>query len=228
MGNEDEILRWFSQYTYEPFWVYGAIMFLMFISSFGFPVPEEVTIVSAGLVCYMATRPDLFPPPADAGTAVNIYVAAFVSFFAVIISDSLVFYLGRRYGTKFIRAKKFKKFRAKVYKITRWTRKHGVWAAGVFRFTPGFRFPGHFACGMLGLSPIKFVTVDGLAALVTVPTQVLLIGFFGETILAYFKQVKIVVLGALVISLLWFLYKKFSLGPRPGVTIKSPPKETSV
>ncbi|MGE0173445.1 MAG: DedA family protein [Oligoflexales bacterium] len=222
MGSEDEILKLFSQYIYQPYWVYGSILFLMFISSFGFPVPEEVTIVSTGLVCYMATRPDLFPPPPDAGAPVNIYVASVVSFIAVVFSDSLVFYLGRRYGTKFIRSKKFKRFRAKVYKITRWTRKHGAWAAGAFRFTPGFRFPGHFACGMLGLSPVKFVTVDGLAALVTVPTQVLLIGFFGETILAYFKQVKIAVGVILCLSLIWFLYKRLWIGPRPGVTIKSP------
>jgi membrane protein DedA with SNARE-associated domain len=170
----------------------------MLASGFGLPAPEEITLVSAGLVCYFGSRPDLYPPPYEGAVAVNAYVTASVAFFSVLFSDCLVFFLGRRYGGRFLRSRYTTRFKARMEDVAKWTKKYGMWAAGAFRFTPGLRFPGHFACGMMGLSTTKFVMVDALAAGISVPTQVLLVAFYGEHILIYFKQFK-VVLGVIIV-----------------------------
>lgn len=209
MGFSDhEILLWFSQYAYEPIIVYGAIIGLMILSSFGFPVPEEVTLVSAGMVCYMGTRPDIFPPPEAGADPINVYVTATICFFSVFLSDYLVFSLGRIFGVRLLRMKFMEKHEDHIKKVVSWTRKYGSWAAGMFRFTPGLRFPGHFSCGMLGLSKLKFTAVDGTAALFSVPTQVLLVAYFGETILGNFQKFKIVILGLLVLFAIYYLWRR--------------------
>ncbi len=189
--SEQEIMAWFTQYAYQPFLIYAGVFALMLASGFGLPFPEEITLVSTGLVCYIGSRPDLYPPPYAGATAVDPYMAALVCFFSVLFADCLVFYLGRRFGGQFLRSRFTVRFRSRMDEVAKWTAKYGMWAAGAFRFTPGLRFPGHFACGMMGLSRTKFILVDALAAGVSVPTQVLLVAFYGETILIYFKQFKI-------------------------------------
>ena len=209
--SEDAILQWFAQYAYQPGFVYSAIVLLMVASSFGLPAPEEITLLSAGLVCYMGSRPDLFPPPNANLEPVNVYVTASVCLASVFLSDFLVFSLGRYFGDRILKTRFIAKQSQKIEKVSKWTKKHGAWAAGVFRFTPGLRFPGHFSCGMLGLSPIKFTAVDGTAALLSVPTQVMLLAFYGESILKYVRQFKIVILCLGGVILAFYLVKKFRL-----------------
>ncbi len=191
--SQQEILQWFGQYAYEPELVYGAVICLMIASSFGFPVPEEVTLVSLGLVTYMARHPDLFPPPYAGAEGVQAISAAIVAFLAVFFSDFLVFYLGRKFGGRITGSARFQKMMKPSVRdrIQSWTEKYGALACGIFRFTPGLRFPGHLACGLIGIPTWKFALVDGTAALLSVPTQVLILAYYGDTILDYLKQFKI-------------------------------------
>jgi len=187
----------------NPFWC-------MQPSLLGLPVPEEVTLLSAGVVGYLATNPDQFPPPEGADQAVNPHILAAICFFAVFLSDLLVFWIGRLGAKRLDRSKRMQKYMnsQNMKKVVVWTQKYGSWMAGVFRFTPGIRFPGHMACGVLGLSPWKFMLVDGTAALLTVPTQVLLIAYYGEEILYYFKQFKIAILLLLLFAIVFFVFRK--------------------
>ena len=62
----------------------------------------------------------------------------------------------------------------------------------------------------MGISLWKFALVDGLAALVSVPTQVYLVATYGEVILAKIKEFKLVlagVIGALILA--WLLKKLY-------------------
>tara|TARA_B100001094_G_C18158115_1_gene787673 strand:+ start:144 stop:833 length:690 start_codon:yes stop_codon:yes gene_type:complete len=207
--SEENILTWFSQYAYQPHLVYSAVVGLMILSSFGLPVPEEVTLVSAGLVAYMGSRPDLYPPPFAGAPTVDVSTMAVICFLAVFLSDFLVFNLGKFLGKRLMARNFMKRYQDRMEQITEWTTKYGIFAAGIFRFTPGLRFPGHFCCGMLGLSVIKFITVDGLAALVSVPTQVLLVAYFGEEILVNFRQFKTILFAAIGIALIVYLGKRW-------------------
>ncbi len=209
--SEQELFTLFSQYAYQPMIIYCGIFLLMLASGFGFPAPEELTLISAGLVCYVASVPDQYPPPYPGAVPVNAYVAAGVALFSVMFSDCLVYFLGRVFGTRLLKLGPMARYRERMDKVALWTRKYGIWAAGVFRFTPFIRFPGHFACGMMGLSFTKFFMIDALAAGISVPTQVLLVAFYGDSILAYFKQYKIAVFSLIALGLVVYLARRFQM-----------------
>jgi membrane protein DedA with SNARE-associated domain len=208
--DEASLMAFFAQYAYQPMAVYGFIIGFMFASSFGLPVPEELTLISAGLVAYMAKNPDIFPPPYPGAESVNTLTLAIVCFVAVFMSDLTVYLIGKFFGAKIIKTRFFQKRVAGegFDKINSWFQKYGGWACGIFRFTPGLRFPGHMSCGLLGISIWKFMAVDGLAALISVPTQVYFVSTYGEVILTYTRRFKMYVLAGLAVFAVVWLIKK--------------------
>lgn len=209
---EFDLISFFSEYAYQPTLVYTFIIVLMTASSFGLPIPEEMTLVSAGIVAYMAKNPDLFPPPYPGAEGVNLTFLTALCFFAVLGSDLLIYTLGRVFGQKLISTKFFHRTvgEKNFAKINKLFQKYGHWACGIFRFIPGVRFPGHMSCGLMGVPLWKFVLVDGLAALVSVPTQVLLVAIYGEIVLAKIKEFKLILL-AIILALvsIWLLKRLY-------------------
>jgi membrane protein DedA with SNARE-associated domain len=196
----DALFLWLSQYAYQPQIVYLTVVTIMLASGFGFPIPEEVTIVSVGLIAYMGAHPQEPPPPG--ASVVNGYEAAIVTLLAVLFADCLVFFLGRVFGRKVMQMPRFKSFFSedRLHKINHWVKKHGLRAVFVFRFTPGIRFPAHIILGMSKIHVWQFAAVDGLAALISVPTQILLVYKFGEYILPVLHNLKLAIFGVLVIA----------------------------
>jgi membrane protein DedA with SNARE-associated domain len=196
--------------------VYVGVVVMMLASGFGLPIPEEIYIVSVGVIAYMGAHPDLFPPPFPGAPVVNGYEAATVTLFAVIFADFLVFTLGRVFGRKIMARPRFQKIftESVMDRINRWVKKYGILAAFIFRFTPGVRFPAHIALGMLNFSAWQFVLVDSLAALISVPTQILLIYHFGEPILHALHKFKLVIGGALVAILLIYLIRRLLMSEK--------------
>src|SRR5690606_14212587 len=147
--NEASLMAFFSQYAYEPMYVYGFIVAFMFASSFGVPIPEELTLISAGLVAYMAHHPELYPPPYEVVVWVNVLTFSNVCYMAVFISDLTVYFICKFFGTHIIKTKFFQKQVAGngFDRINPWFTKYGPLASGIFRFTPGLRCPGHMSCG---------------------------------------------------------------------------------
>lgn len=208
---DHQIFQWFSQFAYQPNMVYAGVVVMMVASALGLPLPEEVTLVSVGFLAFMGSRPDLFPPPFPGAPVVNVHEAALLSFLAVFGSDFLIYGIGRKWGRKILYHPRMRRLISEesITKVENWTKKYGNFAVFVFRFTPGVRFPGHLASGMLKFPAWKFALIDGLAALVSVPTQIYLLAFYGKEILVYFSRFKIVVAGILGIALIIFLFKKF-------------------
>lgn len=204
------ILEWFSQYADQPLMVYSAVIAMTFLSSFGLPIPEEVTLLSLGLLAYLARNPEFLPADATASSLIHAPTAAIVATVSCFISDFTVFLIGKKYGVRILASRPFARFHtpAAREKIEKWTKKYGAWACGIFRFTPGIRFPGHMSCGIAGVPTWKFVLVDGLAVLISVPTQVLLIAYYGDTVLANIKQFKIVFFTALATLIAVYFIRK--------------------
>lgn len=207
---EEPIFQFLSQYAYQPNLVYLGVFLIMIASGFGFPVPEEVTIVSVGILTYMGAHPELFPPPEPNSPVVNGYEAAAVTLLAVFFADFLVFYIGRFGGRRIIERPTFKKvFTENVMtRINQFLKKYGVFAAFVFRFTPGIRFPAHVMMGMSSFPAWQFGLVDAFAAMISVPTQILLIYHFGEPILAVMAKFKLYLFSALGVAILVFAARK--------------------
>lgn len=196
----DALFQWLSQYAYQPHVVYMAVFAFMLASGFGFPIPEEISILSVGLIAYMGAHPQEPPPPG--ASVVNGYEAAVVTLLAVIFSDLLVFSLGRIFGRKVMQLPRFNTFFSedRLKKINHWVKKYGLRAVFIFRFTPGIRFPAHVILGMSKIHAWQFAAVDGLAALISVPTQILLVYKFGEYILPILHNLKMAIFGVILIA----------------------------
>lgn len=207
---QEPIFQWLSQYAYQPELVYAALVGMMLMSAIGLPLPEEVTLVSIGVLAFMGANPHHFPPPYEGAPVVNMHTAAIIASLAVFVADFLIYGIGRIWGRKVLQ----KPFMQKIIspemmgKVEDWTKKYGSWACGIFRFTPGIRFPGHLACGMMEFPIWKFALIDGIAVLVSVPTQIYLLAIYGEPIIQRLHQFKMVLAGILGVLLIAFLAKK--------------------
>lgn len=204
---QDPFFVWMAQYAYQPEIVYLFVVLMMTSSSFGLPIPEEVTIITVSLLAFMGAHPELFPPPEGAHAVVNKYVAAAVVLFAAIGSDFIVYGLGRLFGKQLRRYERGRKWLEsdKVNKARAWMENYGLWAVFFFRFTPGLRFPAHFTCGLMRLPIPKFLLVDGAAATISIPTQIILIATYGETILEILHRFKTFFAVAIVLVALTYL-----------------------
>ena len=60
----------------------------------------------------------------------------------------------------------------------------------------------------MGIPIWKFLTVDGIAALISVPTQVILVAYYGDVILAQIKKFKMILLVIIALVVLFYLSKK--------------------
>ena len=206
---EEIILNFFLSYSAEPIIVYTAIAILMTMGSFGLPISEEIVIISAGLMAYVGSHPELYPPVKESANFMTIHTTALVCFLSVFLSDFLVFNLGRflnnsmknKYIDRLVSPKKMEK-------ISKWVNRYGYLYPAVFRFLPGLRFPGHLSSGFFKIPFSQFILVDGLAALLTVPTQVIVIGIFGQSIIEHLK-IFISALAFLMIAfIILFILKK--------------------
>jgi membrane protein DedA with SNARE-associated domain len=212
--------------AHSPFLVFSVLFLIMYASSFGLPIPEEITLLTLGFLVWLGNNPD---PVTGVVTpnGINIHLAAWLAFIAVFSSDVIVYELGRKFGAKILTLPVLNKLAQPVMleKVNQWMNRWGFWSAGVFRFTPGIRFPGHLSCGMLGVSRTKFVLVDGTAALVSVPTQVYLVGIYGKDIIDLIKKYQPWVIAALLVGVVVYYRKEiFNLlirRPKPSAPDQS-------
>lgn len=207
---QEPIFQWMSQFAYQPGIVYAALIGMMMLSAVGFPLPEEVTLISVGILAFMGANPDHFPPPFPGAPVVNVHTAAIIAFVAVVVSDTLIYVLGRFFGRKILYHPRVQRlFPADMMKkVEEWTHKYGAYACGIFRFTPGLRFPGHLVCGVMKFPVWKFLVIDGIAAAISVPTQIYLLAHYGEPILNKLRQFKLVVLAVFAVIVLYFVVKR--------------------
>ncbi len=209
MFNEVAITEFFTQYAYNAPIVYTAIILIMTLSSFGLPIPEEFTLVTAGFVAYMGMNPTDFPPPAGGGSPINVYTLAVVAFVAVLGSDFLIYSLGRFWEDRIRATRLFKKiFTEQRYaSVKKFYDKYGAYSCGLFRFMPGIRFPGHMSCGFMKVPVSKFLLIDGTAALLSVPTQIYFVAKYGKEILHNFKTFKVIIFSVVALIVLYMAIK---------------------
>lgn len=206
---EEFIQQTFGSLAQQPLAVYAAIWGFMLLSAFGLPLPEEIVLISAGFVGHMSLYPaEPHPPGVD---VVNVHVLALTALLAVLCSDGLIYSLGKHFGPSLFRQKWFQRMVSteRLETVRGWMQKYSYWPVIVFRFTPGVRFPGHLMCGAMGLSPWRFFMIDSIAAILSVPTQIYFVTFYGREILHYFKTAKLFILGAIAVALVFFIVKKW-------------------
>ncbi len=155
----------FTQYGY------AAVFLVLVICGFGIPIPEDVTLVAGGVI-------------AGLGHA-NVHMMFAVGMSGVLVGDSLMFVLGRLYGDRIL---KFR-FVQRLLTPERYAQvqdkfsRYGNRVLFVGRFLPGLRAPIFLTAGMSGnVSVLKFLIMDTLAALLSVPIWIYLGEYGAENV----------------------------------------------
>ena len=151
----------FTQYGY------AAVFLVLVACGFGVPVPEDVTLVTGGVIAGLWHA--------------NVHTMFAVGMAGVLVGDGLMFTAGRVYGHKILRFR----FVQRVMTPKRYAQvqekfeKYGNWVLFIARFLPGLRTPIFISAGISGkVSYMRFLMMDGFAALISVPVWVYL-GDFG-------------------------------------------------
>lgn len=153
-----------------PLTVYAALGGILMLCGLGLPIPEDVSLISAGYLAHLGI--------------INVHVVFLVCFVAVLAGDSVAFTIGRLYGPRLLETRLAKRFfrPRKQIRVRAYFRKFGSKVIFVARFLPGLRFSIFLSAGTLRLRPSVFFIYDSLAALISVPALVYLAWFFGEHI----------------------------------------------
>ncbi|MGE3803334.1 MAG: DedA family protein, partial [Gemmataceae bacterium] len=152
-------------------YVYLVIFLLIIATGLGFPMPEELPIVAAGvMVGHASESPDPDLPllgDAAAGTGLRWWIMLPVCIVAVVIGDSFLYGMGRYFGPRLLEKKWVQKVLTpeKRKNIEDNFQKYGVMVLLFARFLPTIRSPIFIMAGVTRLPYSHFVFADGIYAI---------------------------------------------------------------
>ena len=137
-----------------------GLFFILLLCGLGIPIPEDIILITAGIWATSVGFPWL--------------VAALIMYAGVIVGDSIIFLLGRRFGKHLLERNWIRRFfpPAKQERVRLMFARHGTKGLFIARFLPGLRAPFFCTAGAMHVPFVRFVSYDGLAALVSVPVFV--------------------------------------------------------
>lgn len=193
----DILINFFTDYGYI------AVFGILILCGFGLPVPEDITLVSGGVISGL----DLANP----------HTMCLIGLAGVLLGDSTMFLAGRIFGYRIQRIKTFRKILSpmRFSQIQRKFKQYGLSLLFVARFLPGLRSPIFLVAGMSRRIPYyTFILMDGFAAIISVPVWIYLGYFFADNLDLLMKYVKdvqtmiYVALGVLFLVILALYLKK--------------------
>lgn len=151
-------------------WGYLGLFLILLATGLGLPLPEDVPLLTGGYLCYAQ------------GT--SIWLTIVVAMVGVLGSDLILFTVGRRFGHHVVEHRVFRRLvnPPRLVMAERLFAKHGVKIIFAARFMPPIRGMTFMAAGVLRVRLATFLLADGSAALLSVPTLVLLGKFFGDNL----------------------------------------------
>lgn len=147
---------------------YLIILGILMACGIGLPLPEDITLFVGGVISYYGIT--------------DLWVMIAVAMFGVIFGDSIIFLLGAKYGKKLVKKWFFHKLLPdeRLEAVKKKFHERGNKLIFAARFMPGFRAPIFFSAGTLHLPYRVFLFYDGTAALISVPTIIGAIYYFGD------------------------------------------------
>ena len=183
---------------------YLSVFIALLLCGAGAPLPEDITLVAGGVITGLGYG--------------NVHVMFGVAMVGVLIGDAGMFLLGHHYGARIL------KWRLVAWLLTpaRYARvqekfeRYGNRLMFFARFLPGMRTAVYITAGTTHrVSFLRFLLLDGAAALISVPFWVYL-GYFGadkrDWLLLWIRrgQSSLWVLGGLLVLavlLLWWRHR---------------------
>lgn len=147
---------------------YVAMFGFLFLCGLGLPVPEEVTLVGSGLLVGWKEA--------------NFWISSVVCVTAIIAGDSMIFFLGRHYGQRFLRSRPMRLLFSprKQRKVRKLFERNSSRAVFFARFFAGVRIGMYAYAGSHKMSWFRFALLDLLGALISGPTSIWLGEWAGQ------------------------------------------------
>ena len=138
---------------------YAAIIVVLVLCGLGLPLPEEVPILTSAIL-------------AASGT-LNPWWALGALMVGIMLGDSVIYWLGRRWGTHVLEHRFAKRMLTpeRREQIAGYFDKYGAWIIFIGRFLPGLRAPLFLTAGTMRVSFWTFAGMNGAAAVISVPTS---------------------------------------------------------
>ena len=184
---------------------YAAVFIALLLCGAGAPLPEDITLVAGGVI-------------AGLGYA-NVHVMFVVAMIGVLVGDAGMFLLGHHYGARILQWRMVSRLLtpARYAKVQEKFERYGNRLMFVARFLPGMRTAVYITAGTTHrVSFTRFLLLDGLAALISVPIWVYL-GYFGadnhDWLMKWIRrgQSSLWVLGGIIIVavfVLWWRHRR--------------------
>ncbi len=146
---------------------YLGIVVILVLCGLGMPIPEEITLIGSGYLSYMG--------------ALDWRLASIVCVSGILLGDSLIYFLGRRFGNAVLRLPliRHELTPVRVAKFDVLFARYGDRAIFFARFLMGVRLAAYFVAGRQRMPYWKFILLDLAGALLTGPTSVFLGYYFG-------------------------------------------------
>jgi len=184
--------------------VYFLIFGILLACGLGLPIPEDITLFVAGMLAYYGI--------------VNIWVVIFVCLAGVLIGDSTIFLLGAKYGGELAKHRHLSRLLSpeRIESIKEKLNAYGDKLIFSARFMPLLRAPTYFAAGTLHLPFKEFLFYDGLAAIISVPSIVWFVYYFGDVADKAIQTIKniehgvvlLTITALLVVTVNWYIKQR--------------------
>jgi membrane protein DedA with SNARE-associated domain len=180
---------------------YFGIFFLLILGGVGFPFPEDATLILTG---FLVAQNEIKP------------VQAFLAVYsALLISDFLLYWVGKKYGRMLVLHKRFQKiiFPEQLAGLEEKFKRRGVWVVLIGRHFLGLRAQIFLVAGVMKMSAMKFLLADGVTSLFTIGLMGGIGYAGGNSVEILKKNVKriehIVILIVAILVTGWIIYKYF-------------------
>lgn len=139
---------------------YIALGVLLLGGALGFPIPEDVPLILAGVLLHQGH--------------VDINILFAVCYFAVVVGDCIIFSAGRAIGPAILRSERIgaKIPQERVESIKTSLNRHTILMIFVARHLFYLRTVTFLICGGVRMSWTRFLIADAIAALVSIPIMV--------------------------------------------------------
>jgi membrane protein DedA with SNARE-associated domain len=187
------------------FWPLLTTFCLLVAAGIGFPMPEELPVVAAGL--WVGQNPELRPWS---------FLALPICILGVVIADGLLYTIGRLYGPRLFEYRWASRLLppAKRARIEDNFHKYGVKILLFARLLPGIRSPIFITAGVMKLPLRRFLLADGIYAIPGVSLLFFLAFWFGHQFKELFDNIEkkldlakpIIILAVLAAVGVYFFY----------------------
>lgn len=177
---------------------YVAAFVVLVLCGLGLPIPEEVPLMLSGGLVHTGK--------------VEFLPITLVCSVAILVGDSAPFWLGRRYGMNALRLRWVSKVLhpERFAKLKLRFEEHGNWTTFASRFFTGIRIPSYFVAGTMGMRYPRFLALDTMGVLISVPISIYLGQIFADSMDELKAQMANahLILGFLALSLILVLVIK--------------------